>query len=418
MKTIKSFFVSLVLSSFTTTVFAQEMGPVTPTSVTYTFNSAQLTLFDDTNYGLFQTPMQHTFRKSDPDFANAELKDVVIQYGRYKSISLCFNSNVVVTIDGSKYKGRDGLNISQDDVVYGQANGSVSTTAPASVQNISISLSSHAQNCTTTYFKNPLCVAASGQANDCQAGDDIYTAEGKINPNTGELDLGLGAAVKLQVSFLMDMLNGVIINADTGAVTTAPAVKIVLGKPGAAIHLGKWDANGATDVSMIFSNDKTLLSVVSSEYPGSHSPGFCNGQSSAYVSTVPVGSSLPQNSINFITFFDELSGATAYPATAMCPDSSNCSPTGFNIFDNVIQEVASVASVSCVDENSVAVPSVLLDFGYTVVGNGEAGGPQNLAVQRIVDPTNLFGICSGASAGVMAGRTGVCTFAGADSDGY
>lgn len=418
MITMKTLTTSLVLLTTSFAALGQVKGPLTPTSVTYTFNSAQLTMFDGENYGLFQKPIQHTFRKSDPDFGNAELEDVTIKYGRYKSISLCFNTNIAVTIDGSQYKGTSGLNISQGDMVYGQANGTVSTTPPASVQNITVSASSLEQNCTVTYFKKPLCVTPSGLSNDCVVGDEIYTSEGRINPGTGEVDLGLGAAVKLQVSFLMDMLNSVIINADTGEVTTAPAVKIVLGEPGAAVHLGKWDNDGTTDVSFIFSNDMTLLSVMSSEYPGSHAPGFCSGQSNAYVTSVPVGSSLPENSINFITFFDELSGKVAYPSTSMCPDESNCSPNGFNIFDNLIQEIASSTSVNCVDENSPAVPSVLLDFGYTTVGSGEMGGPQVLTVQRIVDPTNMLGICTPTSNGVMAGRVGVCTYAGADADGY
>lgn len=407
-----------ILTMTTTSVLAQEMGPVTPTSVTYTFNSAQLTKFDNENYGLFQTPVQHTFRKSDPDFGNAEIKDVTIGYGRYKSISLCFSTTVRMTFNGEKYNGRDGINIQQGDLLYGQANGTVSTTNPGAVQNIILNMGNGSQWCTSTYFKNPLCVVGPGGDNECELGDDIYASEGKIDPNTGQLDLGLGAPVKLQISFLMDLLNGVIINADSGAVTSAPAVKIVMGNPGAAIHLGKWDANGSTDVSMIFSNDKTLLSVMSSEYPGSHSPGFCSGQSNAFVTTVPAGSSLPTNSINFITFFDEISGEVAYPNISSCMDANNCNPVGFNLFGNVLQEVAGVASVECVDENDADIPLVLLNYGYLSVGAGEAGGPQNLTIQRIVDPTNLFGICTPSSNGYLAGKTGVCSFAGSDVNGY
>ena len=416
LKTVKSFLVILAMTA-STAGFSQEKGPVTPTSVTYVFNSAQLTMMDGENYGLFQNPVAHTFKKTDPDFANETLKDITIGYGRYKSISLCFNTNIVLTVHAAKYNGRSGALINKGDFVFGQANGRVSTVNPGTLNFLNVSVSSHAQNCTTTYFKKPLCVVADGQNNNCESGDDIFTAEGQINPNTGELDLGLGAAVKLQISLLMDMLNGVIINADTGEVTTAPKVSIVLGNPGAAIHLGKWDNDGATDVSMIFSNDKTLLSVVSSEYPGSHSPGFCSGQSNAFVTTVPAGSSLPENSINFITFFNELSGKVSYPTVAACPDENNCSPVGFNIFDNVIQEVSSSANVKCVDENDADIPAVLLDYGYVSVGAGEAG-TQSLEIQRIIDPTNLLGICSTGSPGLMAGRTGVCTFAGADVDGY
>ncbi|MCM2350520.1 MAG: hypothetical protein NDI69_10910 [Bacteriovoracaceae bacterium] len=415
-KKFKSVLVTLAMTT-STAILAQEKGPVTPTSVTYIFNSAQLTMMDDDNYGLFQSPVAHTFKKSDPDFANQTLKDITIGYGRYKSISLCYNTNILLTIHAAKYNGRSGALINKGDYLFGQANGKVSTVNPGTLNFLNVSVSSLDQNCTTTYFKKPLCVVADGQNNNCETGDDIFTAEGQINPNTGELDLGLGAAVKLQISLLMDMLNGVIINADTGEVTTVPKVSIVLGDPGAAIHLGKWDNNGATDVSMIFSNDKTLLSVVSSEYPGTHSPGFCNGQSNAFVSSVPTGSPLPVNSINFITFFDELSGNVSYPVVAACPDENNCSPVGFNLFDNVIQEVSSIANVRCVDENDGGIPSVLLDYGYTSVGSGEAG-LESLEVQRIVDPTNLLGICTSGSLGYMAGKTGVCTFVGSDVDGY
>ncbi len=413
LKSIKSCLAVLALTA-STVGLSQEKGPVTPTSVTYIFNSAQLTTMEDNNYGLFQSPVTHTFKKSDPDFANETLKDITIGYGRYKSISLCYKSDILLTIHAARYNGRSGALINQGDFVYGQANGKVSTVFPGTLNFLNVSVSTHAQNCTTTYFKKPLCVVADGKNNSCESGDDIFTAEGQVDPNTGEVDLGLGASVKLQISLLMDMLNGVIINADTGEVTTAPKVSIVLGSPGAAIHLGKWDNDGATDVSI---NDKTLLSVVSSEYPGSHSPGFCSGQSNAFVTTVPVGSSLPQNSINFITFFDELSGRVSYPVVAACPDESNCSPVGFNIFDNIIQGVSSIANVSCVDETDPNIPAVLLDYGYTSVGAGEAG-LQSLEVQRIVDPTNLLGICNSGSPGYMAGRTGVCIFAGADSDGY
>lgn len=408
----------VLLTLMTTTVFAQEKGPVTPTSVTYTFNSAQLTKFNGDNYGLFQSPVQHSFRKSDPDFGNAEIKDVTIGYGRYKSISLCFSTTVSMTFNGEKYNGRSGVNIDQGDLIYGQANGTVSTTNPGAVHNISLNMGNGSQWCTETYFKHPLCVVGPGGDNECEVGDEIYASEGKINPNTGQLELEMGAPIKLQISFLMDLLNGVIIDADAGAVTTAPAVKIVMGNPGAAIHLGKWDANGATDVSMIFSNDKTLLSVMSSEYPGTHSQGFCSGQSNAFVTTVPAGSGLPENSINFITFFNDMTGKVAYPNISSCMDANNCNPVGFNIFDNVLQSVAGVASVKCVDENDADIPFVLLNYGYLSVGAGEAGGPQNLTVQRIVDPTNLFGICTPTSTGYIAGKTGVCSFAGSDSNGY
>lgn len=414
MKHMKKLF--LILTLMTSTVFAQEKGPVTPTSVTYTFTEAMLTKFDDDNYGLFQDPIQHTFRKSDPDFGNAEIEDVTIGFGRYKSISLCFSTTVTMTFDGEKYNGRDGTSIDQGDLIYGQANNTVSTTNPGAVHNITLNMGNGSQWCTTTYFKKPLCVVGPG-TNVCEIDDDIYTSEGKINVNTGTLDLGLGAPIKLQISFLMDLLNGVIIDADNGLVTTAPAVKIVMGNPGAAIHLGKWDANGSTDVSMIFSNDKTLLSVMSSEYPGTHSAGFCAGQSNAYVTSVPFASGLPTNSINFITFFNDISGQVAYPNISSCMDENNCNPVGFNIFDNVLQEVAGVASVECVDENDASVPPVLLDYGYLSVGAGEIGS-QNMTVQRIVDPTNLFGICTPTSNGYMAGKTGVCSFAGADADGY
>ncbi|WP_408095568.1 hypothetical protein ACJVC5_11050 [Peredibacter sp. HCB2-198] len=415
MNRMNKFLALLVMSSMT--AMAQEKGPVTPTSVTYTFNSAQLTKFDDDNYGLFQSPVQHTFRKSDPDFGNAEIEDVTIGFGRYKSISLCFSTTVSMTFNGEKYNGRNGTNVNKGDLIYGQANGTVSTINPGAVHPIQLNMGPETQWCTATYFKNPLCVVGPG-LNECQIGDEIYSSEGKINPMTGELDLGMGAPVKLQISFLMDMLNGVIINADSGEVTTAPAVKIVMGNPGAAIHLGKWDVNGSTDVSMIFSNDKTLLSVMSSEYPGTHSQGFCSGQSNAFVTTVPFGSSLPTNSINFITYFDALSGKVAYPNISSCMDENNCNPVGFNIFSNVLQEVAQVATVECVDENNANIPAVLLEYGYLSVGAGEAGGAQNLTVQRIVDPTNLFGICTPTSNGYLAGKTGICSFAGSDVNGY
>lgn len=102
---------------------------------------------------------------------------------------------------------------------------------------------------------------------------------------------------------------------------------------------------------------------------------------------------------------------------AACPDENDCSPVGFNIFDNVIQEVASSTNVKCVDEHDADVPLMLLDYGYKSIGAGEAG-LQSLEVQRIVDPTNLLGICTSGSNGYMAGRSGVCTFTGADVDGY
>jgi len=394
--------ITVLLSLFGANAHAQNKGPVTPTSVTYTFNSAQLTTVNGENYGLFQTPVPYTFRKSDPDFANATITDITIAYGRYKSIGLCFNTNVSMTIHGEVYRGQTG-SIANGATIYGQANGTVSTSNPGSPQTLTVSISSSAQNCTTTYFRNPLCVTASGTTG-CQTGDEIYTAAGKINPNTGELDLGSGAAVQLQISFLMDMLHGVIINADNGAVTTAPPVKVTLGKPGAAVHLGKWNGSGATDVSLIFSNDKTLLSAVSSEYPGSHSVGFCGS---------------PQTpGINFITFFDDATGKVAYPATAACPDSSNCSPSGFNVFTNVIQSIGNTTSVSCVDSADVSVPQFLKEYTYQGgVGSGEIG-TQTFAIQRIVDPTNLFGVCTAMSTGAVSGKPGVCAFAGSDADGY
>ncbi|MGE0632514.1 MAG: hypothetical protein AB7O96_08910 [Pseudobdellovibrionaceae bacterium] len=398
-------------------VQAQNKGPVTPTTVTYTFNSAQLTTFDDENWGLFQTPINHTFSKSDADFANAEIADITIAYGRYKSVSLCMASLVSMTIDGETYKGQSGTSFSQGNTIYGQVDGTVDNTDPGSVQTVTVGTTSGDQSCTTTYFRVPLCVTSS-ETTGCEDGDEIYTSEGKIDPATGQVDLESGAAVSLQLSFLMDMLNSVIVNADDGEVTTAPAVRVTLGKPGAALHLGNWDAGGATDVSLIFSNDKTLLSVMSTEYPGSHSPGFCDGQSSAAVTAVPAGSPLPTGVI-FITHSDDSTGKVAYPSTSACPDASNCTPSGFNVFANVLQEVAQTTTVNCLASSDGSVPQYLKDFTYVgTPGSGEAGGPVTMAIQRIVDPTNLFGICTSSSVGYMTGKTGVCTYAGADADGY
>lgn len=407
-------FLFLACAAYGTHAVAQNKGPVTPTTVTYTFNSAGLTTFAGENWGLFQTPVQYTFRKSDPDFANAEIANVTIAYGRYKSVSLCSSNSVSMTIHGETYKGVGGTAFDQGDLIYADSSGVVSTTDPGSAQTFTIGGSG--QSCTTTYFRNPLCVTASGTSG-CQSGDEIYTAEGKINPNTGEVDMGLGAPVKLQISFLMDMLHGVIVNADTGAVTTVPAVRVTLGKPGAAIHLGRWDASGATDVSMIFSNDKSLLSAISTEYPGTHSAGFCDGQSSAVVTAVPAGSPLPTGVV-FITYFDESTGKVAYPTATACPDESNCGLAGFNVFTNVLQQVGSTTNVVCVDSSDAAVPQYLKDFTYAgTPGTGEAG-TVSMAVQRIVDPGNLFGICTASSTGYKAGKTGVCAFTGSDSNGY
>jgi hypothetical protein len=389
---------------------------VTPTSVTYVFTSAQITTVAGKNFGLFMSPIQHTFLKADPDFANTEIAGITIGYGRYKSVSLCFSTTVAMTIHGAKYFGANGSLFNNGATIYGQADGTVDDSNPGTIHPIVLTDASNEQNCTETFFRNPLCVTHSGTIG-CEAGDEIYTAEGKINPNTGELDLGSGAAVKLQISFLMDMLNGVIVNADTGEVTTAPAVKITLGKPGAAIHLGKWDAGGATDVSLIFSNDKILLSANATEYPGTHAAGHCNGQSTASVTAVPSGSPLSPG-INFITYIDDSTGLVAYPATASCSDASNCTPMGFNIFTNVLQEVGQTTSVKCVDSSDGSVPQYLKDFTYQgTIGSGEAGNP-SFAIKRIVDPGNLFSICTSGSAGYMAGTSGVCAYTGADSDGY
>lgn len=396
--------------------WAQDKGPVTPNSVKYVFNSAQITTVAGENYSLFSSPVQHTFLKSDPDFANTEIAGVTIGYGRYKSVSLCFSTSVELIISGAKYYGASGDLFNNGATIYGQSDGTVDDSNPGAVHSIVVTTSSSDQNCTETFFRNPLCVTQSGTTG-CESGDQIYTAEGKINPNTGELDLGSGAAVKLQISFLMDMLNGVIVNADTGEVTTAPAVKITLGKPGAAIHLGKWDGGGATDVSLIFGNDGTLLSANATEYPGTHAAGHCNGGSTASVTAVPSGSPLATG-INFITYIDSSTGLVAYPATASCSDSSNCTPMGFNIFTNVLQEVGQTTTVSCVDSSDGSVPQYLKDFTYQgTVGSGEAGTP-SFEIKRIVDPTNLFGICTSSSAGYISGTTSVCTYTGSDSDGY
>jgi hypothetical protein len=268
------------------------------------------------------------------------------------------------------------------------------------------------------YFTSPLCVADSSQSG-CKTGDYIFTSDGLVSPKVPSGQ----AAVSFQIHLMLDLFNSVVVDKDTGQITSLANFGVVVGRPGAAIHMYSASTNGVSDVSMLFGPDKSLLTAYVSGFPGSSTGTWgnnfthlCQGSNNAAITAAPANAPV-SSGIVFFNIFDSSAnsglGKLQVPATSSCMDASSCNSNGVNVFNNFLQGVNNNATGNCLAD-SAATPAYL---GYTYTGGSgnSSSGTDTLPIVRIVDPGNLFNICT---SNFVSGSTGSCAGTGLESDGY
>lgn len=393
-------------------------GFVTPTSLTYNFSSANLQTVDGSYVSLITDAFSVTFNRSDADFAGLTLKDVTLPFGRYAAISLCQTSSVSAKLDGVTFDGPSGAALTYGGTVYTVKTDNSTGTIATSVGSGAVTTTfSNSAGCNSTYFPQPLCVTDDTQT-ECVEGDIVYTSAGEVANDKGGTTPDTGK-VTLQLFLMVDLYDALAVDSDTGQIAGAPNVLAVVGKPGAAIHLNKSTSSGTTNVSMLFSSATNLLTVTVGQYPGGttgYTPEICTGQSNTAITGAPSGAPI-SSGIVFFNIYDRTAnsnkGKSQSPTVGSCMDESSCNSVGVNVFENFLQSVGNNATGLCIAD-SAATPPYL---GYTYTGGSGSGlsTPATIEIKRIVDPSNLFGICT---SGYVSGRTGTCSTVNTGTDGY
>lgn len=403
------------------TARAQNPGPVTPSEVTVHVTSVSLQGVDQSFFGLVNQPFDFTFRRRDPDFAGVPLKDAEVQTGRYAAISLCFKNRQEVLFDGTRYDGRDGALLHHGDLVYSLGGAALSAQAGVATP-IGVGAGDQ-QWCSITSFRAPLCITSGGGG--CQPGDTRIDAQAVAGPDGGSGDGGSGVEASLQINLLLDMYHSVMVDADSGAVQSAPSPFVTLGSAGAGIHLAAYDAPSGTaaDATLLFSPERELIAAFVSKRPGAGGMnGLCDGQSTVIASAVPDGgAALPWAGPVFIGLFDD-SGTGGLQVPAMggacrdITDPTQCVADSINVFTGLLQEPGHAAAVTCIAPADARPPYLGYQYRHGDHSRGD-GSTVQLPIVRVVDPGNLFGVCRPGAASAVQGHPGTCASSGT-VDGY
>ncbi len=423
MKNTFLFFLTSILGSVSVHA-ASYTGFATPTSITYHFNGVSLQDASGTNVALVDdsSPFTATFQRSDADFAGVTLKEVAVPVGRYISISICQTSQVDILFDGVKFDGPNGTLFNYQDPLYtvktDNSTGTISNSAGTGAVTTTMTNSS---GCPSSPLPIPVCVTDSSLSG-CMKGDVVYTAEGRVKNTLDDVPADVVANVSLKLFLMVDLYDSVAVDSGTGQIAAAPNVQAVVGKPGAAIHMSKSTSSGTANVSMVFADATTMLTTTVSMCPGGapnggYIPEICAGQNDANITAAPTGVSVTSG-IVFFNIFDPTAnsnkGQSQTPTVGSCNTAAECNSVGVNKFSNFIQAVGNNATGICIAD-SAATPAYL---GYTYTGgNGYTGGNSavNIPIVRVIDPGNIFNICTGS---YVNGHTGTCSTVNAGTDGY
>ncbi len=398
-------------------------GPVTPTAVTFTFNSISLVAGASDYRSLTTSTSTKTFRRADPDFEGTTLSDVDVPYGRYTGLSVCYQSALQILLDGVTYQGYAAASPGGVDFgtrLWTTASGVTATDPGTAAPYTYVPEGSSAQWCTTDKFMKTLCVveSASDAASDCKPGDDVYTAQGKLVA-AGDGGQTTDAQLTLRLYLMTDLYNSVEVDPSTLAVRWGPSIHATVGEPGAALHLTATDGQRNTaDVGFLFAPDSSLIWAQYSKTDGAAYPGMCAGQSSVYLTAQPATASFDIPGICPIGLFDAAQGMVIGPILGgPCldeSDSTQCVVVGDNRTTGLLQGVDRTAQLTCIPDSQG--PFEAMGYAYRTSPQFAGDGSSvPLTIARIVDPGNLLGTCT---SGFVEGHSGTCAKTGNGADGY
>ena len=375
-------------------------GWATPTSLTYNFTSMNLNSDSATSATLISTPFSVTFKRTDTDFASTSLANIAVPYGRYVSVGLCSTGVTTVNMNGVKFDGQNnagGLNLG--DVIYtGKADnsvGSIKTTGPA----VDLTFTDPYAGCAVTVFPSPVCVTDTSQTG-CKPGDLIYTSTGATTNTQGDGKGVNTAKASFKVNLMLDLYDSVTMDGSSSGlnVTQISNVIPVVGDPGAAIHLTKHvSLTGTFNASMLFGADKKLLTLFISQI-GSGTSGTPLTHSCRGSDLVAITGASVNNPYSFLssvsTTANTNKGQLMAPIANACQTPATCNSVGTEQIDNFIQTAGNNATIQCVADSATA-PLATNVFGMPYVGGaGATAGSDTADIVRIVDPGNVFGVCT------------------------
>jgi hypothetical protein len=383
----------------------------TPTSITYNFTSLSASGDSGSYSTLISTPFQVTFKRTDTDFASVPISNIALPFGRYTSVGLCSDGTAAVTLDGVRLDGNGSYNCSDSSPLPASATvytssaanspGAITTTGPATALTF---VAPWGPGCSDTFFAAPLCVTDDTQQ-ECKAGDVVYTGTGAATNLKGGNGKGTNAVnASFKLSLLVDLYDGVVIDAGAGMVLDIPAVQPILGDPGAAIHITvPQEQSGNTvpfNASLLFGSDKSLLAARLTQGNGGvgGNPLRHSCQGTNNIAIPGASASFPFESLGAVsTSANGGLGQVLAPVANVCTSTSTCVSVGTEEIDDLFQAVGESATLQCISDQSPSFQTS--NFGVTYVGGTGAvpfsgPGTDTADIVRIVDPQNLFGVCA------------------------
>lgn len=367
-------------------------GFATPTSMTMTFTQVRLVKTDNTSLTLFSGTTDQTFNRADSNFSalTNSGSTILVPEGRYAEAQICYNTSRSVVLNNVTYQGANGTKFNNaagiwsvtaggacDTDVVNDADPGTATTLTGFV------VGSGSNNCSSSYFRSPICVSPGGSG--CES-TDIVVDPASTTPN---------------IVVMLDMYHSVGVDANNGSLDNHIPVYpyATIGFPGAAIHMRANSGTNYNNLSMLFARDGSMLYAASFGQHGS----ACNGNGFVSVTSAPAGAYVNAYGPTAVMTSDATAGTASFVAGGC--SGSTCTSSGLNVITNWKQAVTNTTNVTCSADTTGSL-------GYTYTG-GAGGGTVSYTIARVVDPSNIFGICTSS---FISGSTGSCAATG--GDGY
>lgn len=391
---------SLVCHSWANASFSNGTGTITPSGLIITVSNVSLITTENKTIELWSGTSNLEFTRAGAAFAAVPIGSIVVPAGRYRGVSLAFNYAYQVKLNGDTYIGTNGSKFNGGTALYttstgdGRVTDAVTTTTGTAAykSNITnIGTSGCTSTCSSqTYFTSIACVAP--DASQCKSGEKWVGGNGTILPN---------------INVMVDIYQQIYVDANDGSLAKGAIYPYaVIGTPGAAIHLTAVNStSGVSNVSLIFSSDKSLI-YISTGDAGTTLVGPGGGTTPGVTATG--GPNVNAYGPTMITEFNSTTGKVRAPLGGCA--TSTCISKGLASFDNVIQSVGSTVNFTCAADTTGA-----LDYTYTGGAcSGVTAGAYKVA--RIIDPSNIFNICTSPTNGACSATSS--QIAGTSSDGY
>jgi hypothetical protein len=346
-----------------------------------------------------------TFKRSDTSLAKTSLGTLSIPEGRYSAMTLGMGPTFTVKIDGNKYQGATSGSISTGTALYSTGTGDLTASnalgTSGTAVSISLAMSTGTSGPTSqTIFPQPVCV--SSDASICKTGDYKLVQQGNTR---GSTTVG---TVPGDMNILMDLYHAIRVDASDLSAYFSNAYPVILyGDVGASVHLANTGTTPA-DIGLLFASDKSIQAIYGNS---ANSVQYPNGF--AAVTTTSVPTDYP--TISGMAFVGSVTATSTGTASFPMTSGSDGKSRGLIGLTGYIAAVDSTVSGTCTDDTTGTLTNSSGTFAWTGTtctggSNGGSGVSStfNYLVERIVDPSNILGVCTSSP----------CLGSATDSDGY